>query len=118
MLSFSLRTTPAASITTQLPLRNSIAPFRRFPRSCVVILAAGVVRKLNESMFAASVASRAGFYGHDDDAVQNGLGLLGAAQSFLIIHAAGCIAAIGDHNQHFPSLPILQSLRAEIDRVV
>src|SRR5438552_4474056 len=60
--------------------------------SSVVILAAGVVRKLNEGVLAAGVASGAGFYGHDDDAVKNRLRLLGAAQGFLIVHAAGGIA--------------------------
>src|SRR5438874_2351880 len=86
--------------------------------SCVVVLAAGVVRKLNERVFAASVASRAGFYGHDDDAVQNRLGLLGAAQRFLITDTAGGVAAIGDNHQHFASLALLQSLRAKINSVV
>src|SRR5947207_1984761 len=49
----------------------------------VIILAPSVVRKLDERVLAAGVASRAGLDGHDDDAVKNGLRLLGAAQRFL-----------------------------------
>src|SRR5205085_10565867 len=81
-------------------------PIELWSGSCVVVLAAGVVRKLNERVFAASVASWASFDGHDDDAVQNGLRLLGAAQRFLITDTAASVAAIGANHQHFATLAI------------
>ena len=39
----------------------------------VIVLAAGIVRKLDESVLAANVASGVGFDGDDDDAVNDGL---------------------------------------------
>src|SRR2546423_11327411 len=49
----------------------------------IVILAAGIMRQLNESVLAAGVAPGTGLDGHDDESVKNGFRLLGEAQRLL-----------------------------------
>src|SRR5260370_203178 len=70
-----------------------------------VILPAGVGRYLNQRVLAARVSSRARFDGHDDDAINNSLRLLGRAQRFFVVHLPDRVSAVGDHHHHFSALP-------------
>src|SRR5260370_23778836 len=83
-----------------------------------VMLACGIFGNLDESVFAAEVASRVRFYRHHDDAVHDGFGLLGAAQRGIVIGTAGGIAAVGNEHQDPPSIAAHEGLRTQEDCVV
>src|SRR5262245_59130003 len=70
----------------------------------VEVAASGVLGELDQGVFAAGVASGAGFDGDDDDAVDDGFGLLGFADGVFVTNRAYRIATVGDDNDHFPSL--------------
>src|ERR1700722_2323076 len=87
-------------------------------RSGVEILAAGIFGYLNERVLAAEIATRASFYGDDNDAVYNGFSFLGGTHGFLIVHAAQGVATVGDDYHDFPALAAIHRLRTQIDGVV
>src|SRR5581483_2076225 len=87
-------------------------------RGGVIIFAAGVFGKLNQCMFAAGIASGAGFDGDVDNAVDDGFGLLGGTKCALIVDLTGGVAAVCDHNQNFSALAIFERLSSEKNSIV
>ena len=84
----------------------------------IKVLASGVARKLNERVFTADVSPCAAFDGHDDDAVENDLGLLGSADGIVIIGLANGVAAIGDHDHDLAPAALLQRSRPQVKSVI
>src|SRR5664280_2079046 len=84
----------------------------------VKVLASGVARKLNERVFTADVSPCATFNRHDDDAVENDLGLLGSANGIVIVGLADGVAAIGDYHHDLAAAALQQRSRAQVKSVV
>src|SRR5690348_10666667 len=84
----------------------------------VKVFAAGIGGDLDEGVFAAGIASGAGFDGDDDDAVDDGFGLLGGAQGFLVRELADGVSAVGDDDHDLASLAALEGLGAEVEGVI
>ena len=83
-----------------------------FCRTGVEILSASIARELDQRVLAANVTSGIALDGHDDDAVQNDLGLLRLSHRVLVARFADRIAAVGDDDHHFASAPVQQRVGA------
>src|SRR5215472_8281823 len=84
----------------------------------IVVLPACIQGNLNQGVFAAGVASGFGGNRHDDDAINDRLGLLRATQRPFVSRAARRVAAVGNQHQNFSPLAVDQRFRAEEDGVI
>src|SRR5262245_5704546 len=69
-------------------------------------------------MLPAGVAAGAGFHRHNNNAVDDGFGLLRGTYSIAIVILADRIAPIGNHNHHLAAFAAIKGLRAEAESVV
>src|ERR1039458_5136301 len=86
--------------------------FRKSPKPTagVKIFPSRVTRKLNQRVFTSDVSSCATFNGHNDDAVENDLSLLGRADGLLVADLADGVATIGDHDHDLAAAALLQPI--------